>query len=166
MRRNRKQLAHYWPTAHRTYFKRHTPTAPVTEVREDFNRIFTGMSPRDARRGKVNLREGVWTPPLDRLQTEEAYFYHVDLPGVARKDVDLRVEDDRLVVSGRRRPDFEKESTVVGHRERMRGRFYRAIRLPEGVDVDGVEATVEDGVLVVRLPKTEEAPRSTRIPIE
>lgn len=167
MRTNRKRLAHYWPTAHRTYFSRHTPSGPVTRTREELNRIFTGMSPREARKGSIDLREGVWTPPVDKLETDEAYFFHLDLPGVTKEDVNLRLEGRKLLVSGRRRPDFEKDSHAISRRERVRGRFYRAFNLPEEVNADGIEAKTRDGVLIIRLPKTREAQEnSTRISID
>ncbi|ADB75988.1 Hsp20/alpha crystallin family protein [Geodermatophilus obscurus] len=103
-----------------------------------------------------------WSPLADVEETDDAYTVEIDLPGVAREDVDIQLDDRRLTVSG----DIEeKERTGILHRRTRRvGRFHYSVTLPGDVDADGVSAQLHDGVLTVRVPKSAQA-KPRRIPI-
>ena len=103
-----------------------------------------------------------WSPLADVEETDDAYTVEIDLPGVAREDVDIQLDDRRLTVSG----DIEeKERTGILHRRTRRvGRFHYAVTLPGDVDADAVSAQLHDGVLTVRVPKSAQA-KPRRIPI-
>lgn len=97
------------------------------------------------------------TPLADVEETDDAYLVDVELPGVKKQDVDIELQDRRLVISGERR---ERERVgLLRRKARSTGRFYFEITLPEPVDEDQVEAHLEDGVLQVRVPKREGARR-------
>lgn len=107
---------------------------------------------------------GAFTPALDVEEDENAFTLHVELPGVSAEDVDVSLEESVLTISGERR--FYDERSGEGFRriERHFGRFHRAVRLPDRVDADGVEASYRDGMLTIRVPKAEEAkPRRIEI---
>ncbi len=94
---------------------------------------------------------GFWTPAVDVLETEDGYSIHAELPGVRREDIDLQAEDRRLEISGRRQP-------AEGHRsflrmERSYGRFRRVFELGFAIDVEGISAQFQQGVLRVSVPK-------------
>ena len=103
-----------------------------------------------------------WSPLADVEETDDAYTVEIDLPGVAREDVDIQLDDRRLTVSG----DIEeKERKGILHRRTRRvGRFHYSVTLPGDVDADGVSAQLHDGVLTVRVPKSAQA-KPRRIPI-
>ena len=103
-----------------------------------------------------------WSPLADVEETDDAYTVELDLPGVAREDVDIQLDDRRLTVSG----DIEeKERTGILHRRTRRvGRFYFSVTLPGDVDADDVSAQLHDGVLTVHVPKCAQA-KPRRIPI-
>ena len=103
-----------------------------------------------------------WSPLADIEETDDAYTVEIDLPGVAREDVDIQLDDRRLTVSG----DIEeKERKGILHRRTRRvGRFHFSVTLPGDVDADDVSAQLHDGVLTVHVPKSAQA-RPRRIAI-
>ena len=96
-----------------------------------------------------------WWPAADILQNDEAYTLAVDLPGLAKADVDLTIEDRTLTLSGERQADHE--GVTADRVERVYGRFVRRFNLPSDVDVTAVKAEFEHGVLHITIPKAEEA---------
>lgn len=108
---------------------------------------------RRPRTGGSGPSDGRVAPPSDFLETGDAYVIALDLPGFDRDRLDVQVEDHTLIVRAQR--DAPDGSRQYHHRERALGRFERAFRLPDRVDLGGIEATLEDGVLEVRVPKSE-----------
>jgi HSP20 family protein len=105
-----------------------------------------------------------WLPVVDIEQTKDAVVLKFDLPGMKREDVLVEVEGRTLTVSGERKE--EKEDTHEGYysRERTTGRFSRSFMLPENVEESKIEAKFEDGVLIVKVPRSaEEKPRKISI---
>jgi HSP20 family protein len=91
--------------------------------------------------------------PADIEETDDAYLVEVDLPNVRPGDVDIALRGNELWITGEIK---DRERTgVLRRRERRIGRFEHVIALPGEVDPDRVEATLRDGVLTVRLRKTE-----------
>jgi HSP20 family protein len=88
----------------------------------------------------------------------------LDLPGFRADDIGLELVDGHLLVRGeRRRPEVLAGTTWV-HSERAFGRFERRVKLPDGVDPDGITATMADGVLSLIVPKPERLkPRQIRV---
>jgi HSP20 family protein len=105
-----------------------------------------------------------WTPAVDIVENENELVLTADLPGVKMEEIDIRLEDGTLTLSGSRQ--FEQEDKKAGyHRiERAYGQFQRAFSLPESVDAEKVGASFTDGVLKIVLPKKEIAkPRSIKV---
>jgi len=100
---------------------------------------------------------GHWAPAVDIRETEDALLMQVELPGIDKEDVTLEVKDGVLTVSGERR--YEKNVTEENvHRiERAYGKFTRSFSLPRNVDAEKVEASMNNGILEVRLPKHDSA---------
>jgi HSP20 family protein len=98
-----------------------------------------------------------WAPALDISERKDAYLVTVELPGVKLDDLTITLEDGMLTIQGERR-FAEDSSEQQFHRvERRYGAFRRSITLPAHVMADAVEASVEDGVLQIIVPKAEEA---------
>ena len=95
----------------------------------------------------------VFSPAMDVLEGEDAYTVRVEVPGVAKDEIKLSIEDEVLTISGDRRE--EQANLLI--RERRYGAFERRLKLPEGIDLEKVDARHEDGVLTIELPKKEEA---------
>ena len=108
------------------------------------------------------LGEG-FTPLADVEETDDAYTVEVELAGVKGEDISVEVAGRRLTVSGERK---ERERVGILRRQtRTVGRFHYEVVLPGEVDEDGVEASLDEGVLTVRVPKAE-AERPRRIPVK
>jgi len=88
-------------------------------------------------------------------ETETAVTIDLDVPGFKQADLEIQFHDGRLWIKGERRA--AEQAGKCWHNERRFGRFERSLRLAESVDPSGIEATLEDGVLTVRVPKKPEA---------
>jgi HSP20 family protein len=94
-----------------------------------------------------------FTPLADVEETDDAYLIDMDLPDVRREDLDIEVTGRRLVVSGERK-EKEREG-LLRRRTRTVGRFRYEVTLPDEVDPDGIDASLQDGVLHLRIPKSQ-----------
>lgn len=127
-------------------------------VRNEFDRLFDRLGP-----------EGTdfsgWVPTVDVRETNDALLIEAELPGLTPDDVDVRVENGVLTISGEKRREVEKEKDDSYRLvERCYGRFERSFTLPRGVDAEKVSAEFSNGVLTVSLPKAETAkPRKIEI---
>ena len=106
-----------------------------------------------------------WTPSIDVYETPEAYVITVEVPGLAREQIELSVEDSRLTVRGRRLEAAQTSDTVHYHLiERGHGAFARSFEFPQKVSVDEVKADLAEGVLTITLPKAP-PPAARRIQV-
>ena len=95
-----------------------------------------------------------YTPHANLAETEKGYELTLDLPGINAEEVSVELNDDQLTVSGERKTDIEDGKTH--HRvERRFGKFRRALTIPVPVNEDAISAEYKDGVLTVKLPKSE-----------
>jgi len=101
-----------------------------------------------------------WTPPIDVYETEDRYVIAAEVPGLAREDVDLAVEDARLTIRGQRldRPATAGDVVHFHQVERGHGSFARTFEFASKIDVDAVEADLTNGVLTITLPKAARPP--------
>ena len=98
-----------------------------------------------------------WMPAADLLENDDAYVIEIELPGVKRDDIDVDVTGNELIVSGE-----IKEREKVGllrRRTRRTGSFEYRVSLPGGLETDKIEANLKDGVLTVRVLKSERSKR-------
>jgi HSP20 family protein len=98
-----------------------------------------------------------WTPPVNIEETEDAYIVEAEVPGVKREDVNIEVDRNELSITGEIK-EQEREG-ILRKRTRRIGRFEYRVQLPDIADPDNVEAKLDDGVLRVRVPKSERAQR-------
>ena len=89
-----------------------------------------------------------WTPRMDAYARDGHYVFRVDLPGVDPKDLDINVEGRLLTIKGERKAEEKGHY----HKETFHGRFERAVRLPNGIDADRIEARYSNGVIEVSVP--------------
>lgn len=97
-----------------------------------------------------------WTPPVDMLETPDAYIFRAELPGVGKKNISIEIQERRLKLSGERRIESEPQLAAYHSVERAHGTFGRVFDLPEDADVEKTEATYVDGLLEITIPKSEE----------
>jgi HSP20 family protein len=98
-----------------------------------------------------------WSPPVDIEEQDDAYVVEAELPGVRRENIDIELVGNELAITGELK---EKERTgVVRRRTRRTGHFDYRVTLPEQVDAEQIDASLDEGVLTVRVPKSERAQR-------
>ncbi len=105
---------------------------------------------------ELNFAE--WSPTVDIEESDNLYLIRADVPGVDKKDIDVRLENGLLSITGEKHAEKESGKGTRHHRsERYSGSFARRFTLPAAVKADKVDATYKDGVLSLMIPKAEEA---------
>jgi HSP20 family protein len=102
-------------------------------------------------------RATAWAPALDISERKDAYLVTVELPGVEADDLQITLEDGLLTIQGERYFAHDSSEQQFHRVERRYGAFRRSITLPAHVIAEGIEASVDNGVLQVLVPKMEEA---------
>jgi HSP20 family protein len=129
---------------------------PFRDLEEFVNR----MTPALTRwRGEIdgNGQAIQWSPSADISETDREYIVRAELPGIARKDVKVTVEDGVLTLSGERQYEKEDKTERFHRIERFQGSFARSFSLPDCADASAISAESKDGTLTVHIPKTESA---------
>lgn len=132
-----------------------SPMRDVGTLQDEVERLFRTMV--SGLGGDAATSAGAWSPALDVEETEDNFILYVELPGVRAEDVEVSLEENVLTISGERTFYSERDTDTFRRVERRFGRFHRAIRLPDRVDGSNVEATYDNGLLTVSVPKAEEA---------
>ena len=97
-----------------------------------------------------------WAPTVDIEENDDNFKVTADLPGVSKDDIDVRLDNGVLSISGEKHVDKETGKGTKQHRtERFRGSFSRSFSLPSSIDADKVNADYKDGVLTLAIPKVE-----------
>ncbi len=146
-----------------------------SEVRELRDQI-AGLVSRKSREDQAlapapneteSVARWVWPgwPHVDVRETDRALKVSVDLPGLQRDDVEIHVEQNRLILSASHSTDRHVEDEGWVRRERVSGRFVRTLRLPAPVAPDDCAATMNDGVLRLELSKLDSGRSSRRIQV-
>ena len=101
-------------------------------------------------------REGGFVPSFEVKETQDAYVFKADMPGVREEDLSIELTGNRLTVTGERKQEKTDEEGKYYAYEVSYGTFSRSFTLPEGVDTEHVNADLKDGVLRIALPKKPE----------
>lgn len=122
------------------------PFSDLEELRNRFDRLFEEIG---------NGERRTWTPSLDLVREKDRLTLKVDLPGIKPEEVEIKVDDGLLTVSGEHTEETEERRGEYLRHERRSGSFKRSMSLPEGIDPKKIEATTKDGVLEVTIPVPE-----------
>jgi HSP20 family protein len=141
------------------------PFRELEDVSERLNRIFGGSAlRRDV--GKDALTVVDWAPSVDIAETAEEFQIKAELPEVKKEDVRVSVDGNMLRIEGERKQEKEEKGKKFHRIERSYGSFMRSFVLPDNIDDAKVQADFKDGVLNVRLPKSEKAkPKSVQVKV-
>jgi HSP20 family protein len=114
--------------------------------------------------GSARATTTAWAPALDISERKDAYLVTVELPGLKAEDLDITMEDGLLTIRGERQFTSESSEQQFHRVERRYGAFRRAITLPAQVQAEQIEASFDNGVLEIVVPKAEEAkPRRIQV---
>jgi HSP20 family protein len=122
------------------------------EVDSLFDRFFD-------RAGEGDGSSAMWAPQTDLMETDDAFQLRLDVPGMSKDDIDINLQNGTLTVSGERTSERTDEGEEYVRVERAFGTFHRTFSLPDAVDEENIQATYENGVLSIHVPKTEESSR-------
>jgi HSP20 family protein len=135
---------------------RWTPRGNLQSFQDEMNRMFEQFF-----RGGTGEEAGwgvrTWAPPVDIYETDDALILKAELPGVSKDDVSIEIHQNTLILRGQRKHEAEVKEEHYHRVERAYGTFQRSFMLPTLVDQEHVQATYHDGVLELRLPKSEAA---------
>lgn len=138
---------------------------PFLQMRREMDRLFDETF-RGTTAPEAFAGGNIMTPRIDVSETDNEIRVCAELPGVGQGDVELNLTNDVLTISGQKRIERDDKKENYHVVERSVGSFARSIRLPFAVDPEQVQATFEDGVLNITLPKPQEQQRSGRIEIK
>jgi HSP20 family protein len=134
-----------------------------SDIQGEVNRLFDNFFGRPTGVGTGNRS---WAPVVDLYETKDDLVLTMEVPGVRDKDVTVSITGDLLTIKGERRLEHDVKEHQILHVERNYGKFERMVQLPIPVQADKVKASYRDGVLEVRLPKTEEIkPKEIKVDI-
>ncbi len=100
--------------------------------------------------------QSTWDLPLDVMENDDEYVVKASIPGVNPDDLEITFNDRTLTIKGQAKGDQEKQEQRYHLRERWSGSFTRSITLPTHIKVEDIQAACDNGILTLRLPKTEE----------
>lgn len=136
-----------------TTLMRWDPFRELTTIRNMMDRLLEEPMGEDD--GSFSRQFNAFPLALDVMEDEEAYTVKASVPGINPDDVEITMADNVLTIKGETRAEKDVEEKQYRLRERRFGSFQRSVTLPVMVDPDKVEATSENGVLTLRLPKSE-----------
>jgi HSP20 family protein len=137
--------------------------SPITELRREMDRLFDDFWAAPATQRQLQTA-GQLTPACDVEEDKDRFLLTLEMPGVKKEDLRIEVLDNQLVVRGERRDERKGRDGAARYSERRFGKFERSFALPAGIDASRIEASYEDGMLQLRVPKAEAAkPRTIRI---
>jgi len=137
------------------------PFRDVVALQNRMNRLF-----EEQYGGREELTTGAFVPPVDIYEDEHGITLKLEVPGVDQKDLDIKVENNVLSVSGERKLEKEEKEENFHRVERRYGSFTRSFTLPNTVNTEDVQADYDNGVLKIRLAKRAEAkPKQIKVNI-
>ena len=126
------------------------PFCEIDRLRRQMDELFGAVSG-----GTLPMPSAGVFPLINVTEDNENYYVRAELPGIKSDELDIQVTKDGISISGERKIPVEGNGVKYHRREREAGKFSRLINLPGEVDVNKVEASRENGVLKVIIPKTE-----------
>jgi HSP20 family protein len=138
---------------------------PFSSFRREMDRLFEDFfAPTEGRSFAPAARAeaGMIMPSIDVQENEKAYTLTAELPGIDLKDIELRLDDNVLTLRGEKRSERHEEESGRRYSERSYGRFERSIPFAAEVDPEHIEASCDNGVLKVMLPKNAKARETSR----
>ena len=125
---------------------RWNPVRDMIQMREQMDRLFNEQ--QFGREFRSN-----WSLPIDAYATSDSIVLKADVPGLKPEDIQITLEGDTLTIRGEFKNDADDKNHLI--RERVAGKFERTLTISTPIDPAKVEATFENGVLTLTLPKAE-----------
>ncbi len=138
------------------------PFDDLASLRESMDKLFEEFFTRRPRGQALTA----WQPAVEVFETDSDVVIRAELPGIDPKNVDITVTNDTLTLKGEARAEHEEKGRNYVQRELRYGSFIRTLALPDGVKGDLAKASYKNGILEIRVPKTERAkPKSVKVEV-
>jgi HSP20 family protein len=137
--------------------KRNDPRVPdawkdLQNLQREINALFQD----DFFPASAGLFDRTYSPAVDVVENDEHYLVSCEVPGMSESDIDVQLADNVLTIKGTKKEKEEESDKRWFKRETWYGSFQRTIPLPAGIESDKIEAVLENGMLMLTLPKKEE----------
>jgi HSP20 family protein len=136
-----------------------SPFALMSQISHEMDRVFEeflgggrGITQRGGSWEDNDFATSLWAPAIEVHEHDGEIVVRADLPGLKKEEVNVELTDQALVITGERKQECEHDEQGRFRTECRYGSFLRSIPLPQGVDVDAVNAEFENGVLEIRVP--------------
>ena len=104
-----------------------------------------------------------WTPSVDINESSDTFIINADLPGIKKSDIEVKIEENVLILKAERKIDKKNVNEKYHFSERRSGTFSRSFKLPKSVKEEKITADFDNGVLSINIPKAEDAITSNRL---
>ena len=140
---------------------RFDPFREMERLQSEVNRVFDGYQAPTAAPAPASR---TWTPAVDVAETESEIVVRAELPGMRQEEIDIELTGDTLTLRGERKLETEERKENLVRVERAYGRFQRSFTLATPIQGEKVSASYRDGILEIRLPKSEATrPRKVQV---
>jgi len=144
-----------------------SPLKELEDMRRDMDRLFDEFTKPARRRRTWPKSEGLVIPGIDLYDKKTDIVVKIELPGVRREDIDLTITKDTLMLKGEIKKDDDVQEEDYYISERMFGSFSRTVALPFEVESEKAQATMNNGLLEIVIPKREQAlPKEIKIEVK
>jgi HSP20 family protein len=133
------------------------------KLQDKINKIFEAVYPQ--LRFPELKGSTYWHPDADIYESDSDYIIFIDLPGVDKNNINVKVEDNSLTIKAERKYEEDLAAEKFISNERKMGEFYRSFTLPGNCKVDAIKAKFDAGVLKITIPKVEKK-KSKEVKIE
>lgn len=143
---------------------KYNPIKELRSMQEQMNRLLDLAWNRET---GEELREGVWQPAVDIFEDDESVIIKAEIPDVDQKDIEVKIEDNTLILRGERRHDQSIKKENYHRVERYYGAFQRSFHLPHTINQEKIKASCDKGVLTITLPKKgEKKPKQITVEVK
>ncbi|MGE0405018.1 MAG: Hsp20/alpha crystallin family protein [Candidatus Korobacteraceae bacterium] len=133
------------------------PFTELVPVQERMNRFLRDFLRDRDEGGNSQLAAPAFAPPIDIYEDQNHLVVEMEIPGMKEEDLNIQIDGNVLTVRGERKLEREEKGADFRRIERQYGVFQRSITLPASVDPNNADASYDNGVLRIQLPKREEA---------
>jgi HSP20 family protein len=135
---------------------------PFTSLQREMNRLFDQFTSGLGFDMEYRGQPGTWAPMVNVSENDKEVLVEAELPGIDEKNVEVTLTNDTLTIRGEKKEEKEEKGKNFYRMERSFGSFHRDIALPNAVETEKVDATFKNGVLTVRLPKSQQAQKDVK----
>ena len=128
---------------------------PVVRMREEMDRLFTGLAETFPEVGPLSALSGRSVPALNVWEDDTHLYAEAEVPGLKLDDLEITLMGNELTIKGTREEPATEEGVSYLRRERRVRSFSRVVRLPSDIEAEKVTARLDNGVLTVTIPKSE-----------